>query len=366
MNYVFHILSLIWPYTSAITFPVVEFFVFIFIACAFFSTRVRIIDICSMIILPLIVLLLSDTTSLEGSVRQTSGQILFYMKYFLLFSCVILSKKNFGMDLKDFHIRMIKYGIFLFAVATIYEWYANFDLFFRASTPGTARFKNTGDSHLLSAISSLLLIAQFEFFSKQRFFIISSILLSVVIIISGSRTGVLSIGIYLLLNPSKVLRLVRDYGLLLILIITYVVTVWGKIIFEFMNSTLMRLLRFGLTEDRSSILRLRKLFLAFDESAVKGFLLGSGPIFAQNFWYDNTLAMWISHFGLLFGLIMFFYVFSRYGVLKNQSFSVVVVVISQAIISDYIMTTKYLFIIIIFNMLVQNSIKKQLECTRPT
>ena len=297
---------------------------------------------------PIAILLLSDFTSLLSTLNVSDkSKSLFYAKYILIFSVIYVAVRQ---RLLNTDINIEKYlniSIIIFCSLTLFEYWNYFGTFFRASFPGTARFHNTTDSHLLSACTSFLIVSIFEISERKRLRLISIILLFILVLAAGSRTGVVTITVYGILVARRALIqwCYKNWYYLPFIIAGFVyVLMHLQTSFE---RTLRRLINFDLQNDLSSMNRIDKLLIALSESEDKFFLLGSGPINSENFWYDNTYAMWTSHFGLLFTVIMVTLVV--YSVLKSKALpsNLVIIVGLQAALSDYIMASQYFAVLLL-------------------
>jgi hypothetical protein len=187
---------------------------------------------------------------------------------------------------------------------------------FRPSFPFSDDY-NVSDAHLLSFVlgvgfNSLLYLAGKRYVSNVMLWF-SLPLLLIAIMLTGSRTGVVMVAVYVLVSASRILhiclssyRLSRRIALAVavfsFLLLCAALLFQGEI-YDTFSKTVQRSINFNLTHDTSSSNRITLLFVAISE-AIDGFPFGSGFVHTDAVFYDGIISIILAHFGFA-GLFVF-------------------------------------------------------------
>ena len=198
---------------------------------------------------------------------------------------------------------------------------------------------------------------------------------------TGSRTGILLISItFLAFSFSEFknyLNLVYKFKKIQIKKLFYALSILIFLIellfmfqYEFINNLnylIQRTLNFNLLNDLSSLSRLTKLTLSFEEVSHLGWLLGNG-LKSKLTWYDGIFSMLMAHGGLLIIIlfIIFYFlimkkIFVNVSNKKNHKifvFLIGIYLISN-LITEHIMISRNAFPVLVFLATMYVSIKKK-------
>ena len=242
------------------------------------------------------------------------------------------------------------------------------------------------DAHLYSSYLGFFLSAYIlyikDFFRHNLFlsFIISFNGI-VGLLMTGSRTGILLISItflafsfsefknYLnLVNKFKKIQIKKLFYALSILI--FLIELLFMFQYEFINNLnylIQRTLNFNLLNDLSSLSRLTKLTLSFEEVSHLGWLLGNG-LKSKLTWYDGIFSMLMAHGGLLIIIlfIIFYFLIMKkifVNVLNKKNHKIFVFLIGIYLISnlitEHIMISRNAFPVLVFLATMYVTIKKK-------
>lgn len=319
------------------------------------------------VILLLSILTFSNLNGLLLGISTNVDHVAFYYKwFFILMTAMTLQKvvtsKRLALELNR-HVLLV--GVLLSFWVIVYtplrvSGYLSGS--WRASFPFTSDFY-ASDAHVISSLLSIII--SFNYLNKTvNLFSFHTILFFIAILMTGSRTGVViffcavlfvTTTNFLLFQRSKaVLSRKLVYGIILTLsLIPFVYFFVGTYIdvkfLEFSNLA-SRALDVGF-DDASSQGRLRKLSVSFEELNVTGFLLGPGFMQSKLMWYDNGLAILITHGGLLFVFILSVLLIHFW--INNKSNTAIIVqsiliLIAYTITEQFLISRHVVFVISLF------------------
>jgi hypothetical protein len=225
---------------------------------------------------------------------------------------------------------------------------------FRPSFPFADDY-NVSDAHLLSFVlgfgfNSVLYLVGKQYVSAKMAWVSLPILLMAVFV-TGSRTGVLIITLYLVIFTFRaILQLFSNrrlspgiIGYSVVIVIFFLASLFlFQSQFEIFASTVLRAINFNLMNDTSSSNRVILLFLAISE-AIDGFPFGAGFIHSEAIFYDGMVSILLAHFGF-FGLFISFLV-SIVLVLKARRMDkklgdLALVLIIGNLITEYVLVSR--------------------------
>ena len=272
------------------------------------------------------VLLLSTYLSLSKINDSSIERIIFFYKYSLLFLIPLIVTK-LVLNNKRLRILIMSLNIILnILVAWVYIYF-----FLRSNEiiSGHSRvsypFSNfdTSDAHVYSSSLSFLLIAYIEYIRrvmKHGFYrsYIKIILGIIALFMTGSKTGVLIIILYLCIqlmffinNRNKYfLKFVAACALLFTLVYNYLpenlLTNYSLQSRLEVETLFFRATHYN-PEDHSITARIKGIYNAIEETEKYFLLLGNGPIGAPHKWYDGGFSILLAHSGIIGIVILFTY-----------------------------------------------------------
>lgn len=339
MNSLLIIFFFIWPYTLPNNLLISEF-VFLLILIKKYSTQKIKNFNCIIYLFIIFIILLSDLTSSAIGELEKKGQIFFYFKYIIIFFLMNIDLSQTA--IKNIELKKVLVFSIIAILLSLVEYAYMFPKILRIGTPGVMINTNLSDAHLYSAILSLFFIQIVKLDKLNGKNLILAILL-VTILLTGSRTGILTIIIFAFLRYLHLLR----YVIKNIYLIAPIVMMFSYYFYDYFISNIWDLLRrgfnFNLLNDASSSIRMKKIEMAFLETADRYFFLGSGPIHAENFWYDNTFVLTMAHMGFISAIFFMVFLFLLSPLMQIFDRDIRFIIFCQYLMSDYIFTSKYQF-----------------------
>jgi hypothetical protein len=223
------------------------------------------------------------------------------------------------------------------------------------------------DAHLYSSYLSLSVLFFIMIKNKIKYsklFIYATIFIGIVAtILTGSRTGVVVLFsgfLVLLFYNFSGIRIIKYFifltfsTLIMISIVTFLPEYYEQI-----NALNSRAFSFNISNDDSVSIRYLSLLKSIEESAYTSYLLGVGILSSSSVWYDGLISTLIANSGFI-GLFFFFsfivlFLISLYKKRNKYSvFSIILLVIYIGVnlITEYLLTTRGSFMIVIYLFLL--------------
>ena len=258
MNSLLNIFSIIWPYTLPYNILLAEIILCIILIKKYSSQNFRIINLITILFI-ICLLLISDLLSSIFGSKENPNQIFFYFKYIIIFLIFHIDFYRNRERKKEYKFILLFFSTAI--IISIYEYIYFFPKFSRIGTPGVMTNNNLSDAHLYSAILSLFFIQVIKLnFFHGKYLILG--LIFITILLTGSRTGILCIALYSLINFNYLMRFAirKIYWILVgFACISYFIHDYIFKLWDFAH----RGFRFNLLNDASSSIRIQKVKLAF-------------------------------------------------------------------------------------------------------
>jgi hypothetical protein len=182
------------------------------------------------------------------------------------------------------------------------------------------------------------------------------------LLLTGSRTGLLLVGLSILLysfyfifkffNSKKTLiteKKILIYFVLFLLLLPFLTTFFMPFVDTFLSGNqwlIQRALNFDLVNDQSSQGRIYKLMVGISDAEYSGLLLGAG-LNSSLVWYDGLFSILLAHGGLLFVFFIFLFYYlivkkASSSAIRQKDFSLFLLLVVLYLIANII--TEYVFV----------------------
>lgn len=182
------------------------------------------------------------------------------------------------------------------------------------------------------------------------------------LLLTGSRTGLLLVGLSILLysfyfifkffNSKKTLiteKKILIYFVLFLLLLFFLTTFFMPFVDTFLGGNqwlIQRALNFDLVNDQSSQGRISKLMVGIGDAEYSGLLLGAG-LNSSLVWYDGLFSILLAHGGLLFVFFIFLFYYlivkkASNGAIRQKDFLLFLLLVVLYLIANII--TEYVFV----------------------
>lgn len=258
------------------------------------------------------------------------------------------------------------YGAYLFLVGWVFYYKAAVDGgaiigLTRLSFPGSDSFLSS-DAHLYSSYLSTMLLGYIFFLGKEfrhSFWKVAVILvLSIAaLLLTGSRNGLLGVGVgllvyfFLLLSGSVAIKLQNFLRIIAVCVFVMVIIYmsWAEFV-TYADELLIRATSFDGLQDESGLGRIAKAGVAVEEVLDSNVFFGLGVFSASLIWYDGALSIAFAHFGLLggvtvLGIVVFCFRYIQFRVPASTPsgraiFSILVAYIFMSFITEFALVTR--------------------------
>ncbi|MBN2965575.1 hypothetical protein JWV37_12355 [Sulfurospirillum sp. T05] len=376
---------------SSICFSLVCLGLFVFPISYELVPSVRLLDVVLLVLLPLFIFsnpkldksqllivfvvaaifFLSSFFSLLSGASFEFSRVGFIYKYILIFTVpwILVSIVETKRQVSAVNWLLLIGFIFLSSWTYMYSFLLRSDVIdgsLRPSFPFSSDYMES-DAHLYSSYLGFFTVA-YLFYLRKYFnhsMIISFLILSNAmagLLLTGSRTGLLLVGLSILLysfyfifkffNSKKTLiteKKILIYFVLFLLLLFFLTTFFMPFVDTFLSGNqwlIQRALNFDLVNDQSSQGRIYKLMVGISDAEYSGLLLGAG-LNSSLVWYDGLFSILLAHGGLLFVFFIFLFYYlivkkASNGAIRQKDFSLFLLLVVLYLIANII--TEYVFV----------------------
>lgn len=316
-------------------------------------------------------------------------KIIFFYKYLFIFSIpwIVVSIVKTFEQIKIINKVLLINFLFLSSWTYIYLYLLDKGIIrgsFRPSFPLSNDYLYS-DAHLYSAYLGFSIVSYVFYlrpFFRHNIFISTLIIINGILglILTGSRTGILLLGIslflyfvFIIINTLSKKKQSFSKRKFILYVISFFLIPISFFLFLFLSTDIFfndyerliqRAFNFELANDESSLGRVKKFEVAINDANYSGLLLGLG--FSNSLiWYDGLFAILLSHGGLLFILVIVFFYFLiirkalKHSTNQNKFLTFLLLILLYLIanvISEYIFVSRNAFPILVTLSIVYKSI----------